>query len=73
MEVETLKGLKGQSTDTDALQISVSTYMFDEEKLIFLGVLCGIEAAELQLKSSDVVHLPVFLTMGNVDTRERVS
>lgn len=72
VEVETLKGLKGQSTDTDALQISVSMCMFDEEKLIFLGVLCGIEAAELQLKSSHVVNLPVFLTQGNVDTRERV-
>lgn len=72
VKLETLKGLKSQSTDTDAIKVTVSTSMFDEEKRIFVGVLCGIEAAELQLKSTDVAHLPVLLTTGNVDTRERV-
>ena len=37
-----------------------------------LGILCGIEAAELQLKSNDVVNLPVLLTQGNKDTKEKV-
>ena len=43
-----------------------------EVKKIFLGILCGIEAAELQLKSNDVVNLPVLLTQGNKDTKEKV-
>ena len=72
VEMETLKGLKGTRTDSDAIKITVYTSMMDEEKKIFLGILCGIEAAELQLKSNDVVNLPVFLTQGNKDTKERV-
>ena len=72
VEMETLKGLKGTRTDADAIKISVYTSMMGEVKKIFLGILCGIEAAELQLKSNDVVNLPVFLTQGNKDTKERV-
>ena len=72
VEMETLKGLKGTRTDSDAIKISVYTSMMGEVKKIFLGILCGIEAAELQLKSNDVVNLPVFLTQGNKDTKERV-
>jgi len=64
--------LRGTSTDSDAIKITVSVSMFDEQKIIFIGVLCGIESAELQVKSVDCVNLPVFLTKGNVDTRERV-
>ena len=70
VEMETLKGLKGTRTDSDAIKISVYTSMMGEVKKIFLGILCGIEAAELQLKSNDVVNLPVFLTQGNKDTKE---
>ena len=72
VSMEVVKGLKGTRTDTDALRITVSTSMFEEVKVIFVGVLCGIEAAELQLKSGDVANLPVLLTAGNLDTRERV-
>ena len=72
VEMETLKGLKGTRTDSDAIKISVYTSMMGEVKKIFLGILCGIEAAELQLKSNDVVNLPVLLTQGNKDTKERV-
>ena len=72
VSMEVVKGLKGTRTDTDALRITVSTSMFEEVKVIFVGVLCGIEAAELQLKSVDVANLPVLLTAGNLDTRERV-
>ena len=72
VSMEVVKGLKGTRTDTDALRITVSTSMFEEVKRIFVGVLCGIEAAELQLKSVDVANLPVLLTAGNLDTRERV-
>ena len=72
VQLETLKGLRGTSTDSDAIKITVYTSMFDEHKIIFIGVLCGIESAELQIKSVDCVNLPVFLTKGNVDTRERV-
>jgi len=72
VELEAIKGLKGSTTDNDALKITVYTSMFDEEKQIFLGLLCGIEAAEIQTQSIDCVNLPVFLTVGNADTRERV-
>lgn len=72
VEMETLKGLKGTRTDSDAIKITVYTSMMGEVKKIFLGILCGIEAAELQLKSNDVVNLPVLLTQGNKDTKERV-
>ena len=72
VEMETLKGLKGTRTDSDAIKISVYTSMMGEVKRIFLGILCGIEAAELQFKSNDVINLPVFLTQGNKDTKERV-
>jgi len=37
-----------------------------------LGLLCGVEAAEIQTQAIDCVNLPVFLTVGNVYTRERV-
>ena len=72
VEMETLKGLKGTRTDSDAIKITVYTSMMGEVKKIFLGILCGIEAAELQLKSKDVVNLPVLLTQGNKDTKEKV-
>ena len=49
VNMETVKGLRGTSTDSDGIKITVYTSMFDEEKIIFHGVLCGIEAAELQV------------------------
>jgi len=72
VEVVTMKGMKGIRTDSHALSLSVYTNMMEEEKRIFLGILCGVETAELQLRSEDCVNLPVFLTQGNMDTRERV-
>ena len=72
VEVTTMKGMKGIRTDSQALSISVYTNMMEEEKRIFLGILCGVETAQLQLRSEDCVNLPLFLTVGNVDTRERV-
>ena len=72
VEVSTMKGMKGIRTDSQALSISVYTSMMEEEKRIFLGILCGVETAQLQLRSEDCVNLPLFLTVGNMDTRERV-
>ena len=72
VEVVTMKGMKGIRTDSHALSLSVYTNMMEEEKRIFLGILCGVETAQLQLRSEDCVNLPLFLTQGNVDTRERV-
>ena len=51
VNMESVKGLRGTSTDSDGIKITVYTSMFDEEKKIFHGVLCGIEAAELQVAS----------------------
>ena len=39
--------------------------MEGETKMIFCAVLCGNEAAELLVKSSNCVNLPVLLTAGN--------
>eukprot|EP00092_Neocalanus_flemingeri_P040701 GFUD01044313.1.p1 GENE.GFUD01044313.1~~GFUD01044313.1.p1 ORF type:complete len:469 (+),score=164.13 GFUD01044313.1:61-1467(+) len=72
VELVTLKGLKGMRSDGEALKVTVHTTMVGEKKLIFTGILCGVEAAELQLKSNNCLNLPVFLAAGNVDTTERV-
>ena len=72
VEVCTMKGMKGIRTDSQALSVSVYTNMMEVETRIFLGILCGVETAQLQLRSEDCVNLPLFLTVGNVDTRERV-
>ena len=52
-------------TDSDALWIEVTSSMEGEIKMIFCAVLCGNEAAELLVKSSNCVNLPVLLTAGN--------
>ena len=72
VEISTMKGLKGVRTDSHALSVSVITTMMDEEKRIFLGILCGVETAQLNLRSDDCVNLPLFLTVGNADTTQRV-
>eukprot|EP00092_Neocalanus_flemingeri_P040703 GFUD01044315.1.p1 GENE.GFUD01044315.1~~GFUD01044315.1.p1 ORF type:complete len:482 (+),score=159.93 GFUD01044315.1:42-1448(+) len=72
VELGTLKGLRGMRSDRDALKVTVHTTMVGEKKLIFTGILCGVEAAELQLTSKNCLSLPVFLAAGNVDTTERV-
>jgi len=72
VELATLKGLKGIRSDKEALKVTVHTTMNEEKKLIFTGILCGIETSELQLRSNNCINLPVFLAAGNVDTTERV-
>ena len=72
VELVTLKGLRGIRSDREALKVTVHTTMVGEKKLIFTGILCGVETAELQLKSNNCLNLPVFLASGNVDTTERV-
>jgi len=72
VELSTLKGLRGVRSDREALKVTVNTTMVDEKKLIFTGILCGVETAELQLRSDNCLNLPVFLAAGNVDTTERV-
>jgi len=72
VELVPLKGLKGIRSDKEALKITVHTTMGEEKKLIFTGILCGVETAELQLTSNNCLNLPVFLACGNVDTTERV-
>ena len=63
VEISTMKGLKGVRTDSHALSVSVITTMMDEEKRIFLGIICGVETAQLNLRSEDCVNLPLFLTL----------
>jgi len=72
VELTTLKGLRGVRSDREALKVTVHTTMVDQKKLIFTGILCGVETAELQLRSDNCLNLPVFLAAGNVDTTERV-
>lgn len=72
VELVALKGLRGIRSDREALKVTVHTTMVDQKKLIFTGILCGVETAELQLRSNNCLNLPVFLAAGNVDTTERV-
>ena len=72
VDVSTMKGMKGVRTDIEALSVSVYTTMMDQDKRIFLGIICGVETAPLNLRSDDCANLPLFLTAGNVDTTERV-
>lgn len=72
VELVPLKGLRGIRSDKEALKITVHTTMSDEKKLIFTGILCGVETAELQLRANNCLNLPIFLASGNVDTTERV-
>jgi len=72
VELSCMKGLKGMRSDKEALKVTVHTTMMGEMKLIFTGILCGVEAAEVELKSNDCFSLPVFLAAGYVDTKDRV-
>jgi len=72
VEIVPLKGLRGIRSDKDALKVTVCSEMQDMKKTIFTGILCGIETAELKLKSDNCFNIPVFLTSGNIDTTERV-
>lgn len=72
VEMFPMKALKGRRTDSDALWIEVTSSMEGEIKMIFCAVLCGNEAAELLVKSSNCVNLPVLLTAGNQDTTDRI-
>jgi len=72
VELSIMKGLKGMRSDREALKVTVHTTMMGETKLIFTGILCGVEAAELELKSHGCFSLPVFLAAGYVDTKDRV-
>jgi len=72
VEMVPLKGLRGIRSDREALKVVVHTTMDEEKKLIFTGILCGVETGELLLRSNNVMNLPVFLASGNVDTTERV-
>ena len=47
------------------MKIVVSSRMNGEIKYEFEAVLCGVEAAELQLVSNSAVNLPVMLAAGN--------
>ena len=55
VEVSTMKGMKGIRTDSQALSISVFTNMMEAEKRIFHGILCGVETAQLQLRSDNLI------------------
>jgi len=72
VEIVPMKGLRGIRSDKDALKVTVYSEMQDMKKTIFTGILCGIETAELKLKSDNCFNIPVFLTSGNIDTTERV-
>ncbi|XP_023346008.1 uncharacterized protein LOC111715006 [Eurytemora carolleeae] len=71
VEISTLQGLRGSRNDKDALMIEVRVCWDDQDRIIFNGVLCGIETSELMIKSANATSLPVLLTSGNVDTVER--
>lgn len=72
VELSQVKGLRGSRNDRDAIKITVTSNCGEESREVFVGVLCAIEAAELQIKSKKATSLPVFLTRGSVDVTDRV-
>jgi len=72
VEMTQVKGLRGSRNDRDAIKITVTSSFGDETREVFTGVLCSVEAAELQIKSKKATVLPVFLARGSIDTTERV-
>lgn len=73
VDMVVVKGLRGAQSDGEALKVTVSTVMDRATtRQVLIGFLCGVETAELQLKSPNVTNLPVLLLSGPVDTRERV-
>jgi len=67
-----LRGLRGSRNDKEALKIEVNSVLGTGRRLLFIGVLCGVETVELQVSSTAGTALPVLLTSGNLDLTDRV-
>jgi len=72
VEMTPLKGLRGSRNDRIAIKVTVYSTCGDQSRLVFTGILCGVETKELQLSSEKATLLPVFLTQGAADVTDRV-
>jgi len=72
VKMSPLQGLRGSRNDRDALKIEVTSAHNKGRRVLFIGILCGVETVELQISSTDSTVLPVLLTSGNLDLTERV-
>jgi len=72
VEMTSVKGLRGSRNDRDAIKVTVHSVFGEESRLVFTGVLCAVEAAELKITSDKATVLPVFLAQGLADVTDRV-